>query len=146
MIVLEDVVKVYRAGSGTVRALGPVTMRVTRGEAVAVVGRSGAGKSTLLSILGCLERPTRGRYLLDGVSISDLSEAELARFRRERLGFGFQRFHLIDELNVAQNVELPLIYRGWPRAARRQAVVEILDRLGLAGKGNVRPSQVHSRR
>lgn len=124
------------------RALGPVSLEIPGGQAVAVVGPSGAGKSTLLSLLGLLDRPTGGTYRLGGAYVTELSEAQRAETRRDRIGFVFQRYNLLDELTVAQNVALPLIYRGWPAARRRDAAQRAIDRVGLAGKERLRPSQL----
>ncbi len=142
MIRLTEIRKTYRAGADEIRALGPVSLEIPMGQSVAVVGPSGSGKSTLLSVLGCLERPTAGSYALDGRELGSLPETELARLRREEFGFVFQRFHLIEELDVAGNVSLPLLYRGWPARARREAALEALGRVGLASRASRRPSRL----
>lgn len=142
MIELRGITKTYAAGKETIRALGPLDLRIAPGERLMVTGPSGSGKSTLLALLGCLERPSEGTYTLDGVDVSRLTEAGLAQVRRDRMGFVFQRFHLIEELDVFANVALPLIYRGWPADARRRAVEESLIRVGLASKMRSRPSQL----
>ena len=124
------------------RVLGPLSLEVPAGRSLAVVGPSGSGKSTLLSIIGCLERPTSGGYYLQDQAVADLGEAELAKLRRERFGFVFQRFHLIPELSVLDNVSLPLLYQGASvRAGRREAALA-LERVSLAAKARARPYQL----
>jgi putative ABC transport system ATP-binding protein len=142
VIRLHAVTKTYQTGDEMVRALGTVDLLIAPGEAVAVVGPSGAGKSTLLSILGLLDRPTSGQYYLGETETGSLPEFERAVLRREHIGFVFQRFNLVEELNISQNVGLPLVYRGWSAAERRKAVDEILERVGLAAKSRARPSQL----
>ncbi|HWW94931.1 MAG TPA: ATP-binding cassette domain-containing protein, partial [Vicinamibacteria bacterium] len=106
--------KVYSRGSGDVVALESVSLRVAEGEQISIMGPSGSGKSTLLSILGCLDRPTRGEYLLDGEAVSALDDDRLSRIRNRRIGFVFQSFHLIPQLTVVENVETPLLYGAVP--------------------------------
>ncbi len=142
MIRLHEVTREYRTRGEVVRALGPVSLEIPEGQALAVVGPSGSGKSTLLSLLGLLDRPTGGMYRLGGADVTELSEAQRAETRRDRIGFVFQRYNLLDELTVAQNVGLPLIYRGWSAARRRDAAQRAIDRVGLAGKELLRPSQL----
>jgi len=142
MIRLADVSKTYRMGADEIRALGPVSLEIPAGQTVAVVGPSGSGKSTLLSVLGCLERPTTGSYVFADRDVGNLRETDLARLRREEFGFVFQRFHLVEELDVLSNVALPLVYRGWPARARREAALEALRRVGLADRAARRPSRL----
>src|ERR687883_1149030 len=120
MIQLEDVTKVYRMGKVEVRALYGVDLTIDDGEFVAIMGPSGSGKSTLMNILGCLDIPTSGRYLLDGTDVSRLSNNRLAKIRSHRIGFVFQSFNLVPRTNAIRNVELPLVYAG-VRARRNPA-------------------------
>jgi putative ABC transport system ATP-binding protein len=136
------VAKVYARGAGHVAALVDVTLRVGAGESVAVTGPSGSGKSTLLSILGCLDRPTSGRYTLDGVAVSGLGDAELSRLRNRRIGFVFQSFHLIPQLTVAENVETPLLYGPVPVGEWRVRAAACLEKVGLAHRADHRPAEL----
>ncbi|HHY52830.1 MAG TPA: ABC transporter ATP-binding protein, partial [Clostridiales bacterium] len=119
LILLEDVHKIYNPGPGEVRALDGVSLAIEAGELVAVVGQSGSGKSTLMNLIGCLDMPTAGRYLLDGQEVSSLCDDELSVIRNQSIGFVFQGFNLIPSLTALENVELPLLYRGIGREARR---------------------------
>ncbi len=131
LLEVEDLWKVYRRGTVEVPALRGVSFTVERGEYVAIMGPSGSGKSTLMHILGCLLTPTSGRYLLEGVEVSTLSEDERARLRRERIGFVFQRFNLLPRLNLMENVALPLVYAGVPSRIRQERARAMLERVGL---------------
>ncbi len=142
MIGLQGVHRVFQVGEQAVHALNGVTLAVERGEYLSIMGPSGSGKSTLLHILGLLDRPTAGRYLLDGEDVTSLSEDELARTRRERIGFVFQFFHLVPRLTAAQNVELPLVLAGMAAPARRERVLQILRAYGLADRAEHQPSQL----
>lgn len=142
MIGLFDVIRDYHARGITVRGLGPVNLEIPAGQAVAVVGASGAGKSTLLSTIGLLDSPTSGVYRLDGIDVSGLSEKRRSVIRRDRMGFVFQRYNLLDELTVSQNVELPLVYQGCSSSRRREAARLALDKVGLSGKGRLRAWQL----
>ena len=134
--------KVYRMGLVRVVALRDVNLRVRRGEFVAVMGPSGSGKSTLLNLLGALDRPTKGRVIVDGVDLSRLSDDELARFRNLKVGFVFQFFNLIQRTTVLRNVELPLIVRGVPRSVRVKRAIEVLERVGLGDKIYRKPNEL----
>jgi ABC-type lipoprotein export system ATPase subunit len=136
------VAKVYPRGAGEVAALADVSLRIEGGESVAVTGPSGSGKSTLLSILGCLDRPSRGRYLLDGTPVSELGDAELSRMRNRRIGFVFQSFHLIPQLTVVENVETPLLYGPVPVAQWRARALACLERVGLLHRADHRPAEL----
>ena len=143
VIELDDVRKVYRMGDVEVPALGGVTLRIERGEFVAIMGASGSGKSTLMSILGGLDRPTEGSYRLEGVDIAGLSRDELARVRNEKIGFVFQSFHLLPRTSALENVELPLLYaHGVSSSARRARAREALARVALAEREDHRPNQL----
>ena len=140
MLTLADLSRTYRTGEIATRALDRVSFEVAAGEFVAIMGPSGCGKSTLLNILGCLDRPSGGSYRLMGEEITALSEAKLAQVRRAHIGFVFQSFNLINDLSVAENVEVALLYRRgeW----RRRRVAEMLERVGLAHRARHRPKQL----
>jgi putative ABC transport system ATP-binding protein len=140
IIAADDVTKEYRLGGGSVRALEDVHLRIFRGDFAAIVGRSGSGKSTLMHLLGLLDRPTAGRVLVAGADASALGERELSRLRGERIGFVFQKFHLIPSLSALQNVLLPTLFRPSPGAAARAK--ELLAEVGLAGRIHHRPNQL----
>ncbi len=123
LVDIRNLSKVYRTGAEEVHALGGVSLRVEAGEFVAIVGQSGSGKSTLMNMLGCLDLPDSGKYLLDGEDVSHIPETALARIRNRRIGFIFQGFNLIPSLNALENVELPLIYRGIPARQRRDVLI-----------------------
>ena len=142
VIELERVTKVYRTGSISVAALRGISLTITEGEYVAVIGPSGSGKSTLMHILGCLDTPTSGAYHLAGENVSIMSEAALAEVRNRRIGFVFQQFNLLASLLAWQNVELPLVYAGVPRAERKERAMGALARVGLAGRVNHRPGEL----
>jgi putative ABC transport system ATP-binding protein len=139
---LVDVYKTYRNGSLEVPALRGVTMRVRRGEYVAVMGPSGSGKSTLMNILGCLDTITSGTYLLDGDDVAELDEEDLSVIRNQRIGFIFQQFNLLPPLSAWRNVELPLCYAGVPRAERRTRALRALERVGLGPRVDHRPGEL----
>ncbi len=142
VIELSDVSKIYGAGDTMVRALDRVDLVVQRGEYVAVMGASGSGKSTLMNIIGCLDSPTRGRYLLDGVDTRRLDEKRQALIRSRKIGFVFQSFNLIPRTTALSNVELPLAYAGIKPGERRRRAMEVLDRVGLADRARHGPSQL----
>ena len=144
VIEIRDLVKIYTMGEVEVRALAGVNFNVDTGEFVAVMGPSGSGKSTLMNILGCLDRPTSGTYLLDGVDVSTLDRDERAVIRNAKIGFVFQSFNLLARTTAVENVELPLLYGelGWSREQRRRAALDALHRVGLQGRENNQPSQL----
>jgi putative ABC transport system ATP-binding protein len=142
LLSVDDVRKSYGQGDTTVHALRGVSFSVRRGEYVAIVGASGSGKSTLLNILGCLDVPTSGRYLLDGVDVGGLTERQLAILRNRRLGFVFQSFNLISRTSAVENVELPMIYAGVPRRERRRRALAALDLVGLGSRVGHRPNEL----
>ena len=142
MIRLSDLWRSYDVGGRAVHALAGVSETIEAGEHLAIMGPSGSGKSTLLNVLGCLDRPTAGRYELEGREVGGLDEAELARVRRESFGHVFQAYHLVPRLDAAGNVELPMIFAGVPRAERPAAVAQALAAVGLAGRSAHRPSEL----
>ena len=143
LIELRDVYKIYSEGlESEVRALDGISLTIDHGEFVAVVGQSGCGKSTLMNVLGCLDIPTRGTYLLDGTDVQDLSDGQLSRIRNQQIGFIFQQYNLIQTLTVQENVELPLIYRGIDPIDRKELALEALERVGLADRRRHYPTQM----
>lgn len=142
LIEVEDLVKIYRTGDVELRALDGVSFSVAHGEFVAVMGPSGSGKSTTMNMLGCLDSPTEGRYLLDGRDVARLSGDELAKVRNEKLGFVFQGFNLLPRLSAVDNVALPLVYSGVPSRERSERARETLERMGLGARLKHRPNQM----
>lgn len=143
LIELHDVSKIYKMGAVEVRALNGVGLSIKSGEYVAIMGQSGSGKSTLMHILGCLDVPSSGTYLLNGISVGKMSESELAEFRNHRIGFVFQQFHLLPRLPAWKNVELPLLYAGERHhVARRQKAEEALAAVGLGNRTSHRPTEL----
>ena len=142
MIQLENIKKVFRTEEVETIALAGITLKVEEGEFVAIMGPSGCGKSTLLNILGLLDNPTEGTYNLAGTEVGSLKESERPMVRKGQIGFVFQSFNLIDELNVEQNVELPLKYLGVPKKERQKRVVEMLRRMGISHRAKHYPNQL----
>lgn len=142
MIKTDSISKVFRTEEVETHALVNVSLEVKKGEFVAVMGPSGCGKSTLLNILGLLDRPTDGQYILDGKDMSALSEKERNVFRRGMLGFVFQSFNLIDELTVEENIELPLLYMKVPAAERKRRITDAMARMGITHRAKHFPSQL----
>lgn len=142
MIQLENIKKVFRTEEVETIALAGITIKVEEGEFVAIMGPSGCGKSTLLNILGLLDNPTEGTYNLAGTEVGSLKESERTMVRKGQIGFVFQSFNLIDELNVEQNVELPLKYLGVPKKERQKRVVEMLRRMGISHRSKHYPNQL----
>jgi putative ABC transport system ATP-binding protein len=139
---LRHVFKIYGSGDTEVRAVNDLNLTVQPGEYLAVMGASGSGKSTAMNILGCLDRPTEGEYILQGQKVNDLDDNALAGLRNTCLGFVFQQFHLLPHLTALQNVELPMVYAGVPAAERRQRSCEALERVGLGQRLQNRPNQL----
>jgi putative ABC transport system ATP-binding protein len=142
VIQIEHVHKVYDLGEVQVHALRGVSINIQPGEFVAIMGASGSGKSTFMNIVGCLDRPTRGRYLLEGADVASLSKQELARIRNRKIGFVFQGFNLLARTTAMENAELPVIYAGVPREERHRRAVVALKRVGLEGREHHYPSQL----
>jgi putative ABC transport system ATP-binding protein len=142
MITLQQVSKLYRTERIETTALDNINLEVAKGELVSVMGPSGCGKSTLLNLIGLLDEPTRGRIELDGQAVDRYGDRALARLRNERVGFIFQQFHLVSDLAVADNVEIPLLYRKMSNKERRQAALAALDRVGLASRSRHFPTQL----
>jgi putative ABC transport system ATP-binding protein len=139
---LIHVNKIYGSGDTTVHALNDLCLAVNNGDYLAVMGASGSGKSTVMNILGCLDMPTSGSYLLNGVPVETLSDDELADLRNQKLGFVFQQFHLLPQLTAMENVMLPMIYAGVPAEQRRQRAKLALEKVGLAHRLDNRPNQL----
>ncbi len=142
MIELEHVGRRYHIGEETLNALDDVSEKIADGDYVAVMGPSGSGKSTLLNIIGCLDRPTSGRYRIDGVDVGSLSEDELCRVRRETIGFVFQTFQLVARLSAEENVGFPMLFAGIPRGERRERVAAALAAVGLTHRAAHRPAEL----
>jgi putative ABC transport system ATP-binding protein len=142
LIRLEGVTKTYDAGELAVQALSGIDLDVRKGQMVAVIGPSGSGKSTLMHILGCLDAPSSGSYVLDGQDVASLSSFQLAGIRNRRIGFVFQTFNLLPKASVLRNVELPLLYAGMPGGERRERAAAALGRVGLAERGRHRPAEL----
>jgi putative ABC transport system ATP-binding protein len=132
--------KVFGSNGAAVHALRGIDMTVTRGEFVALIGPSGSGKSTLMAILGCLDKPTRGSYALDGKRVDGLSGGELAQIRNEKIGFVFQQYNLLPKASVVRNVELPMLYAGVARKERRERALALLETVGMPEKAKVLPA------
>jgi len=140
MLEIENITKVYKAGQTEVLALRGISCRIESGEMVSIIGPSGSGKSTLMNIIGCLDKPTSGRYRLDGTEVSELNDNQLAEIRNKKIGFVFQSFNLLPRTTALANVELPLIYSG--ASNRRQRALQVLESVGLAHRVNHRPSEL----
>lgn len=142
MIDLIDLYKIYKIGDSEIRALDGINLHIDENEFVAIVGQSGSGKSTCMNMIGCLDIPTSGKYILNGKDASKLKEDELSEIRNLTLGFIFQQYNLISKLNVFENVELPLIYRGVEKNLRKKIVEDSLERVGLTDRILNMPSQL----
>ena len=142
LIKVEDLCKIYNPGENEVRALDHVSLEIKKGELVAIIGQSGSGKSTFMNMLGCLDVPTSGKYYLNGTDVSKMTDNELSEVRNREIGFIFQGFNLIANLNAIENVELPLIYRGIDRKTRHELAIESLKMVGLEKRMDHKPSEM----
>ena len=142
IIELHDVHKVYDMGAEKVRALNGVDLAIARGEYVAIMGPSGSGKSTMMNLIGCLDTPSTGSYVLNGTAVEKLDDQQLAAIRNKEIGFVFQTFNLLARTDALQNVELPLIYAGIPRKERRERAARALDRVGLGDRKHHLPNEL----
>lgn len=142
LIRVEDLCKIYNPGENEVRALDHVDLEIEKGEFVAIIGQSGSGKSTFMNMLGCLDVPTSGRYFLNGTDVSTMKDNQLSVVRNREIGFIFQGFNLIANLNAIENVELPLIYRGIDRKTRHKLAVESLKLVGLEKRMHHKPNEM----
>jgi putative ABC transport system ATP-binding protein len=142
MIQLKNICRNFQVGEETVHALKNINLEINDGEYIALMGPSGSGKSTLLNVIGCLDHPTSGTYLLDGKDVTNLSEMELSLIRRNHIGFIFQFFHLVPRLDAAANVELPMVFAGISRAERKQRVQKALNSVGLSHRARHKPNQL----
>jgi putative ABC transport system ATP-binding protein len=142
LVELENVFKIYQVGDEEIRALDDVSLKIESGEFISIIGPSGSGKSTLMHLLGCLDTPTRGKITLDGIEIQNASSVELAAIRNRKIGFVFQSFNLLPKLNVAQNVEVPMIYAGVSAKERKERTMEALKKVDLENRAKHRPMQL----
>lgn len=142
LIETDELTRIYDLGGSVVRALYGVSLKIERGEFVAIMGPSGSGKSTFMNVLGCLDQPTSGRYLLDGIDVKGMDRDELARVRNEKLGFVFQGFNLLSRTSALENVELPLLYRNMPASERKHLSLLALRSMGLEGWEMHHPNQL----
>lgn len=142
IIRLEKIAKVYGSGETAVHALSDVSLTVAKGEYCAIMGASGSGKSTMMNIIGCLDRPTSGRYYLDNLNVAGMGDTELAKIRNHKIGFVFQQFHLLPQMTALENVMLPMVYAGIPAGERRDRATVALQRVGLSQRLHNRPNQL----
>lgn len=142
LIELIDLCKIYQMGDEEVRANDHINLKISKGEFVAIVGKSGSGKSTTMNIIGALDIPTSGRYILNGIDVSEMDEDELAAIRNRLIGFIFQQYHLLPKLSVVENVELPLLYAGVKASERRERALQALDQVGIKEKATNLPKQL----
>jgi putative ABC transport system ATP-binding protein len=142
VIELQQVSRIFGSGEAAVVACDRINLRIQKGEYCAIMGQSGSGKSTLMNLIGCLDRPTRGRYRLDGADVSKIGKNQLARIRNRKIGFIFQRYELLPNLTALENVILPMMYAGLGMAARRRRATQALERVGLSHRLDKRPAQL----
>ena len=142
VIELRDIYRTYKMGDQVLNALDGVDLQISRNEYVAIIGASGSGKSTMMNIIGCLDRASKGDYLLNGVNVGEMSESDLARARNREIGFVFQSFNLLSRASALKNVMQPLVYRGIPRAERKRMAIEALTNVGLGDRVESRPNQM----
>jgi putative ABC transport system ATP-binding protein len=142
LIEAQEITKTYRLGEVAVNALSSVSLRIEKGEFIAIMGPSGSGKSTFMNILGCLDKPTSGRYLLEGVDVAQMERDQLAAIRNKKIGFVFQGFNLLPRTSAIENVELPLLYDGFHAKERTERSAAALATVGLSGRENHHPNQL----
>jgi putative ABC transport system ATP-binding protein len=142
IIHLEEIRKTYFMGSHSVEVLKGIDLDIYKNEYVALMGPSGSGKSTLMNILGCLDSPTSGKYILNGQDVSEMGDAELAQIRNKEIGFVFQQFNLLPRLSAAENVALPLVYAGIAKKQRQEMALEVLKKVGLADRSHHKPNEM----
>jgi putative ABC transport system ATP-binding protein len=142
LIETQGITKTYKLGDTALNALNDITLSIEKGEFIAIMGPSGSGKSTFMNIIGCLDKPTSGRYLLEGVDVAHMGRDELASIRNKKLGFVFQGFNLLPRTSALENVELPLLYDGLPAKDRAELSASALAKVGLAGRENHHPNQL----
>jgi putative ABC transport system ATP-binding protein len=142
IILLEDILKSYFMGKQAVPVLKGISLEIQKNEYVALMGPSGSGKSTLMNILGCLDSPTSGRYILNGQDVSQMEDDALAEVRNKEIGFVFQQFNLLPRLTAAENVALPLVYAGLPKKTRLEMAMEVLEKVGLAERSHHKPNEM----
>ncbi|MDR6123917.1 putative ABC transport system ATP-binding protein [Bacillus sp. SLBN-46] len=142
IIQIKDLMKTYKLGGETVHALNNVSIEIDKGEFLAIIGPSGSGKSTLMNMIGCLDRPQSGKYLLAGKDIGKMNDNQLATIRNQKIGFIFQNFNLLTKLTALENVELPLLYSGVPTKERRERALESLQKVGLKDRSGHLPTQL----
>ncbi|MCP4271518.1 MAG: ABC transporter ATP-binding protein [Gammaproteobacteria bacterium] len=142
LLSIRDVTRIYTMGDQEVRALNGVSLNIGKGDYIAIMGPSGSGKSTLMNMIGCLDVPTSGSYLLEGQSVGEMTEDQLAEIRNQKVGFVFQTFNLVPRSSVFQNVELPLIYKGMSRKQRRKVALEAIDAVGLGDRSDHKPNEL----
>lgn len=142
LVEVRDMYKIYNPGENEVRAIDGISLTIEKGEFVAIIGQSGSGKSTLMNMLGLLDIPTSGTYLLDGIDTANMTDDELSEIRNKEIGFIFQGFNLIPSLTAVENVELPLVYRGMKKEERNKLALEALDRVGLSHRLDHLPKQM----
>lgn len=142
LIETQEITKTYRLGDIALKALNNVSLNIEKGEFIAIMGPSGSGKSTFMNILGCLDKPTTGQYLLEGIDISKLDRDELAGIRNKKIGFVFQGFNLLPRTSALENVELPMLYDGMPAKERHERALAALKSVGLEGRGEHHPNQL----
>jgi len=138
----QEITKTYRLGDIALNALNKVSLVIEKGELIAIMGPSGSGKSTFMNILGCLDKPTSGRYMLEGVDVANMNRDELATIRNKKIGFVFQGFNLLPRTPAIENVELPMLYEGFSAKERRQKAAAALKTVGLEGRENHHPNQL----
>jgi putative ABC transport system ATP-binding protein len=142
LIETHEITKIYRLGDIELKALSSVSLTIEKGEFVAIMGPSGSGKSTFMNILGCLDKPTHGKYLLEDIDVGSLNRDELAGVRNKKIGFVFQGFNLLPRTSAVENIELPMLYNGFSAKERTQLALRALESVGLEGRGDHHPNQL----